>query len=624
VRCQDCHGGERGYDLTFEQRREYLLDEAQPAGAAASRPLFDHGDSFRGKASRADVPDRCGTCHANVEKMNPYGLPTDQLAAYWVSGHGKRLKANGDTHVAVCIDCHGSHDVLSRTDPRSRTYFKNVPDTCGHCHADRDLMLQYDLSPTVVQEYRLSVHGRNVLEGGDAGSPNCATCHGSHAAAPPGYMEVGHVCGKCHQQMEEYFLTSVHGQIPVIARCVGCHGGDGNRLNHRIEKASPPPEQLVQIFTELTKHPAGAAGAKDAAGAGTSTAPADAGSPDGLRTLFAERVADAGGDLQFDRVCLNCHGQQRATPHAAFFQSSDEIARNTGAELAEALRDVQFRYAGTAERVDRVAHGVLLVQEEALRLEDAKTELVALYAFLHTLNRPEIATRAEKVREICAEVNAGLDGKESALRWRRTVLWPIWAFILIFSVFMYRKYLALKHQWVKSGPSSAPGGEAGPVAAKSPAAHRPLPVASAPQSVGRRRFLDIALSGMGLTIVAGLLWPAISYVLPARRRGGGAERVSAGKSDGWAVWEARKVAVRGKPVVIVRNESGFKAFSAVCTHLGCIVHWEGDKREFFCPCHAAVFDVAGKVVSGPPPSPLPEYGVAEVQGDVIVKALVEG
>ncbi len=629
LRCQDCHGGERSYELTFEQRRLYLMEEAtQPAAGAASRPMFDHGPEFRGKATRAQVPERCGACHSNVEKMNPYGLPTDQLAAYWVSGHGKTLKTKGDTRVAVCIDCHGSHDVLSREDPRSRTFFKNVPDTCAQCHSDGELMREFNLSQTVVQEYRDSVHGRNVLQGGDAGSPNCATCHGSHAAAPPGYLEVGHVCGKCHQQIEEYFLQSVHGQIPVMARCVGCHGGNADRKNHRIQEATPPPEQLVEIYQGLVRQRAESAFPAPAA----SSAPAAAGPapPDPLQARFAQRVSDAGGDLQFDRICLNCHRPDRAEPHAMFFQSSDDAARRIGMELGETLREVQFLYARTAERVDRVARGVLLVQDEAVRLEDAKTELMGLYAFMHTLNRVEIAARAQALREICDEVNASLNAKESALSWRRWSLWPVWSFIAVFSVLMYRKYLALKHAWVKAG--TKPDASVPPAAGEPQVASRSLPVAGSPRpeaaggphAVGRRRFLDVALSGMGLMIVAGLLWPAIAYVLPARRRGGGAERVSAGRADGWAVWEARKVAVRGKPVVIVRTDSGFKAFSAVCTHLGCIVHWETNKREFACPCHAAVFDMAGKVVSGPPPSPLPEYGVAEVQGDVIVKALVEG
>jgi cytochrome b6-f complex iron-sulfur subunit len=75
-------------------------------------------------------------------------------------------------------------------------------------------------------------------------------------------------------------------------------------------------------------------------------------------------------------------------------------------------------------------------------------------------------------------------------------------------------------------------------------------------------------------------------------------------------------------VAVIRTADGFRAFSAVCTHLGCIVHWNQAERVFECPCHAAAFDAAGQVVSGPPPSPLPEYKVSVVQGEVIVTSAV--
>ena len=85
-----------------------------------------------------------------------------------------------------------------------------------------------------------------------------------------------------------------------------------------------------------------------------------------------------------------------------------------------------------------------------------------------------------------------------------------------------------------------------------------------------------------------------------------------------------RVSGHGKAVVVLRGAKGFRAFSAVCTHSGRIVHWEKSKRHFACPCHAATFDAQGKVVTGPPPKALPEYGVVVVQGEVIVKDLLEG
>jgi cytochrome b6-f complex iron-sulfur subunit len=446
-------------------------------------------------------------------------------------------------------------------------------------------MQNYNLPADIPDQYNKSIHGRNLLEKGDTGSPHCATCHGNHAAAPPGYLEVGHVCGKCHKQIEEYFLTSIHGRIPVMARCIGCHAGSGQRWNHQIEEASPPVEKLVEAFTKVH---------------------AEVGDhPDALREKFLKEVDLLSGSMSFGTVCINCHAPGRQGPHASFFLTSDRLARETGKELASSLREAQFEYAKTTERVARLGRGVVLVKDEALRIEDAKTELMSLYAFLHSLNRPEIQTRVQATKNICREVNAGLDQKESSLTIRREIVLLVWIFIGCFCILMYRKYMALKHAYVVETVS-------GPACALSPST-------SPPVAIGRRRVLDVILSAMGAVSAIALLWPAVSYVLPVRKRGSGGERVSAGKEEGWAVWDAHKVLIQGKPAVVVRTDSGFRAFSAVCTHLGCIVQWNPATRDFECPCHAAKFNAEGQIVSGPPPRPLPQFGVSVVQNEVIVK-----
>jgi len=59
-------------------------------------------------------------------------------------------------------------------------------------------------------------------------------------------------------------------------------------------------------------------------------------------------------------------------------------------------------------------------------------------------------------------------------------------------------------------------------------------------------------------------------------------------------------------VVVTQPSSGeFKAFSAVCTHMGCIVN-QISNGTIDCPCHGSQFSIKdGAVVAGPAPSPLP-------------------
>ena len=94
--------------------------------------------------------------------------------------------------------------------------------------------------------------------------------------------------------------------------------------------------------------------------------------------------------------------------------------------------------------------------------------------------------------------------------------------------------------------------------------------------------------------------------------------IPAGKRSDVPAGGARLFNLPGKKrVVVVDTGKGLRGFSPVCTHLGCIVRWHDDKKQFICPCHKGTFDAEGRVVSGPPPRPLDEMKVV-VKGDQLV------
>jgi len=572
VQCQECHGGSVDYVVTVEQAARYEQ--------GSQRPPFDHGKSFRGKSSRSNIPGLCGNCHANVEQMNQYGLRTDQLSSYRVSGHGRRLESAGDDRVAVCIDCHGGHEILRPDDPKSRIHFRNIPATCGQCHADETLMSEFGLSSTIIAEYTDSVHGKAVLERGDAGAPTCASCHGSHGAAPPGYANVGHVCGQCHQQTEQHFLQSMHGRLPNFPRCIGCHSGAGDLRNHRIDRAMVHADELRDIYKSARSETA---------------------SEDALKARFRQGISAISPTRNLDATCARCHATQRVGPHAQFFAMSDQEAVVRAQEFDKTLSEAEFRYAATAVRVEELGRGVLLVRDESLQIEEVKTDLIALQSFLHTGDAPQVRERVDKISRVCGEIDSSFDRKIAGLSQRRMTVLLVWIFGSLFSILMYRKYMELRRRYVATA--------------------QPVPAGCAlPQ---RRRFLDMVVRGMGGAGALILLWPAVAYMLPARKRGGGHELVKVGSEADWQPWTARKVAVEGKPVGVVRTDKGYQAVSLVCTHLGCIVHWDGKTHEFLCPCHAARFGSNGEVIAGPPPRPLPQYAINVVQGEVVVSGAKE-
>jgi glycine/D-amino acid oxidase-like deaminating enzyme/nitrite reductase/ring-hydroxylating ferredoxin subunit len=66
------------------------------------------------------------------------------------------------------------------------------------------------------------------------------------------------------------------------------------------------------------------------------------------------------------------------------------------------------------------------------------------------------------------------------------------------------------------------------------------------------------------------------------------------------VGEGRVVEDGGHKLAVYRNEhEGLEVCSAVCTHMGCIVHWNRAERSWDCPCHGSRFSTAGAVLEGP-------------------------
>jgi menaquinol-cytochrome c reductase iron-sulfur subunit len=150
--------------------------------------------------------------------------------------------------------------------------------------------------------------------------------------------------------------------------------------------------------------------------------------------------------------------------------------------------------------------------------------------------------------------------------------------------------------------------------------------------LSRRNFLGLATWVIGGVIGAGMLIPAIMYIVgPALKkqltqqwiRLGPASKVELDtptlykfkiqRQSGW-------IADEEEISVYVYSEDGrtYKALSNVCTHLGCRIRWVAELGEFFCPCHNAIFDKQGNVVSGPPPRPLDQFQVKVEDGQLLV------
>lgn len=218
--CADCHGG----DPTTDD-----FDEAKEPD--------DPDLEFIGVPEQEEVPGVCARCHADPVFMQKYdpAMPVDQVPKYWSSQHGMSLAA-GDTTVATCRSCHGTHGILPTDDTRSLVYPTNVATTCNSCHGDQDLMLLHgDTTTSEFTDYSASVHGKALTEEGDLSAPTCNDCHGNHGAIPPGVTSVKMICGQCHMNNQEIFEQTKMSKVienKGLHGCVICHG------NHRILNSS--------------------------------------------------------------------------------------------------------------------------------------------------------------------------------------------------------------------------------------------------------------------------------------------------------------------------------------------------------------------------------------------------
>jgi glycine/D-amino acid oxidase-like deaminating enzyme/nitrite reductase/ring-hydroxylating ferredoxin subunit len=74
---------------------------------------------------------------------------------------------------------------------------------------------------------------------------------------------------------------------------------------------------------------------------------------------------------------------------------------------------------------------------------------------------------------------------------------------------------------------------------------------------------------------------------------------------GIAPGEGKVLSLRGQRLAVYRNSNGeLSAVSPVCTHLGCLVHWNTAETSWDCPCHGSRFDPHGRVLNGPAVTPL--------------------
>ncbi|HEU0209103.1 MAG TPA: hypothetical protein VFQ78_08980 [Candidatus Udaeobacter sp.] len=245
--CAGCHGGDPTADFGHDFVKEWPEKDRQK--------------------NRAWVVQFCARCHSDPKMMHDFNpsLPTDQLAKFKDSPHGRTLLENHDDRAPSCVSCHGVHGIRSAKDPQSKVYPQHVPETCGACHSDPKIMAGFTrpdgapLTTTQLAEYRDSVHGRALLVRGDLGAPACNTCHGNHAASPPGVAQVSRSCSLCHSANASLFDGSKHKHAfdeHNWPECGQCHSNHAIAKTHDSMLGTGPGQLCGDCHREYAKdHP---------------------------------------------------------------------------------------------------------------------------------------------------------------------------------------------------------------------------------------------------------------------------------------------------------------------------------------------------------------------------------
>ena len=270
--CVDCHADLAKAELPHPERLAPVMcatchDEpaagvarsvhaAIPATAGGSaRCVNCHGPPHRiapaadpeSPTNKLRIAGTCAQCHGDtVAKGAPRGPAVAGLFADSI--HGQALSRAGLVVAPTCSDCHQSHAVVRTQDPASPVFAKNVPATCGRCHAG------------IQREYAVSVHA-TALEGGAPDAPHCASCHTAHSiAATRGDMwqlSAVEQCGTCHREALATYRDTFHGQVTAlgftpVAKCADCHQ---SHQVFRVTDARSTVSAVNRLATCRTCHP---------------------------------------------------------------------------------------------------------------------------------------------------------------------------------------------------------------------------------------------------------------------------------------------------------------------------------------------------------------------------------
>ncbi len=228
--CLRCH--EKKDLKASKDGRSLYVDTAKLAGSM-------HVKQACSQCHTGVAPSHLRPCDAITQKVNCASCHAEVGAQFQLSTHGQ-LETSKDHDGPSCKQCHGTHDVLGKANPRSPSFPTHVPELCARCHkTGKQAALKYTGTQTqIVERYSESIHGKGLMESGLVVTATCTSCHTAHSVLPRDSTQssvnrhnLPSTCGRCHDGIAKLFENSVHSasvtttdkKLPVCDDCHSSH-----------------------------------------------------------------------------------------------------------------------------------------------------------------------------------------------------------------------------------------------------------------------------------------------------------------------------------------------------------------------------------------------------------------
>lgn len=163
------------------------------------------------------------------------GVVVDQIESYMKSIHARPSDDDQSRTNATCYDCHDAHYITHIDHNVGAPSRLKIPEICGKCHTE------------IAETYLTSVHGQEVSENGNANAAVCIDCHTTHDIQSPSdtstRLAITRNCGNCHEEELDSYMGTYHGQVNTLgyaytAKCYECHGF------HDIQRVADPASSM--------------------------------------------------------------------------------------------------------------------------------------------------------------------------------------------------------------------------------------------------------------------------------------------------------------------------------------------------------------------------------------------